>query len=144
LSLAGADANAGTAADTTHAHLSMRIGGTTAGSLYDQVSVTGTVDITNSRLEGSLVGGYVPQNPDVSLNGDRFFLIIKDGTDPVSGMFANTPAGSLIVDSTTFNFDHTITFGGQEFAVSYDANWTGNPNTSTFHGGNDVALYAIP
>lgn len=88
----------------------VQIGGTTACSGYDQTKVTGTVDVTGATLTPSLYGGFVPSV------GQSYEIISNDGTDPVTGTFANVTNGS-------------ITAGG----VTYGVNYSGGD-------GNDVVL----
>jgi len=38
----------------------------------------------------------------------------------------------------------SLTVGGTQFRLSYDANFTGDLLTSTEDGGNDIALVVIP
>ena len=124
-------------ASGTTAHLLMELGGVTAGSGYDQVSVLAgsTLNLTNVNLDGSLINGYTPavKGLPLVLNGSLYFLVI--GAAGHTGAFANQQAADA--NSNGFN---TITIGGAEFAISY----TGNAGSSTFTGGNDVALMAIP
>jgi acetyl esterase/lipase len=97
--------------------------GTTPGSGYDQVKVTGTVTLNGGFIGIAVDNGFVPAI------GDTFIVIDNDGTDPISGLF-NTPcfgcAGTPIPEGST------ITNGGYSFRISY-------------HGGdgNDVAVTAI-
>ena len=114
------------------ANLSMEINGTSApvaGSNYDQVHVTtGTV-----TLGGNLtltLSGSAPTN------GNLYFLINNDGAGAISSSFANVNSGSLS-NNTEF------TLGGQRWFISYAANYNSGIG-STFTGGNDVALYAVP
>jgi autotransporter-associated beta strand protein len=101
--------------------LNVDISGKTAGSLYDQVNVTGAVNLTGATLNLSL-GSYVPNN------GDMFFLVANDSSDALTGTFTNVPA-----DGSTFSL------GGQQWQVSYTANF----GAGAFTGGNDVALMAV-
>ncbi len=105
------------------AKLQLNLGGATAGGNsttgYDQLSVTGTVTLNGAQLEGSLLNGFQPGASDL------FFVILNDGTDAVSGTFAQ---GALLAA------------GGQQFEISYTADSAGG----SFAGGNDVALRAIP
>lgn len=91
---------------------SAEIGGTTACTQYDQLQVTGTVTVGGS-LSTSLINGFIPAA------GNVFTLITNDGTDPVSGTFANLPEGS------------TIAINGTSFKISYVGG-----------SGNDVVLTA--
>ena len=92
-----------------------------AGTDYDQLSVGtgplgGTVDITDASLNITTGTGMRA--------GDLFFIIVNDGTDAVTGTFANATAGV------------PFTVNGVQFEISYDA----NSETNSLHGGNDVAL----
>jgi autotransporter-associated beta strand protein len=106
--------------------LTAEINSTTVGSGYDQVNVSGTVDLAGA-LSVTLGGGYTPTN------GTLFFLVSNDSTDAITGRFSNA------------NFANNVEFtlGGQRWFISYAANYTGGGG-GTFTGGNDVALYAIP
>ena len=83
------------------------------------LAVTGSVALNGGDLVGSLINGFTP-----AIN-DLFFIIINDGSDAVSGMFAQ---GTLVI------------FGGAPFDVGYN----GNSQTNSFTGGNDVVLRFIP
>ncbi len=114
------------------AHLAMQLGATTAGvGASDRVNVTGSVDVTNSDLLLSTITGYAPATNDV------FYLVIKDGAaaNAVTGNFA-----FLNGVSTTLTEGSTFTFGGQGYQITYQANFEG----SSFTGGNDIALQAVP
>jgi fibronectin-binding autotransporter adhesin len=99
------------------AHLLLELGGTDAGT-YDQLNVTGTVTLVGD-LQISLLGGFTPTV------GDKFFILLNDGIDPVSGTFSNDDA---------FN---RITIGAAEFLVNYADNFSG-PGF-----GNDVSLTVV-
>ncbi len=91
------------------------IDGTTVGTQYDQLNVTGTVTLADATL--TLSGAYTTSTP-----GDLFTLILNDGAgDAVSGTFAG-----LGESASVFN-------GGQEFTISYVGG-----------DGNDVVLFAVP
>jgi fibronectin-binding autotransporter adhesin len=77
----------------------VELNGTTAGSGYDQLSVTGTVNLTGSRLSGTM--GFSPPA------GATFTIINNDGSDAIVGTFAGLPEGSPVV------------LGGQSFTISY-------------------------
>ncbi|HEX8913094.1 MAG TPA: autotransporter-associated beta strand repeat-containing protein, partial [Humisphaera sp.] len=90
----------------------MEINGTTAGTQYDQLNVTGTVTLGGGALQVAL--GYTP------LVGDTFRLINNDGTaDPVVGTFAGLPTSGSTFQS-----------GGATFAINY-AGGDGNDVTLT-------------
>jgi autotransporter-associated beta strand protein len=95
------------------------LNGTSAGSQYDQIQVTGTVSL-DGLLSLSL--GYIPAENDI------FFLILNNGIDAVTGTFTG------LADNSIFSQD------GSSFQISYQADST----TNSLTGGNDVALIAIP
>jgi autotransporter-associated beta strand protein len=98
------------------------ITGLTAGTQHDQINVTGTV-----TLSGALDLQF-SASPDYVLNS-MIFLILNDGVDAVSGTFSGLAQGAT-----------AASFGGFDWIISYEANSSG----SSFTGGNDVALRAIP
>ena len=113
------------------ANLSMEINGTSApvaGSNYDQANVNGSVSL-GGNLTLTLSGS-------APTNGNLYFLINNDGAGAISSSFANVNSGSLS-NNTEF------TLGGQRWFISYAANYNSGIG-STFTGGNDVALYAVP
>lgn len=105
------------------AQLEIQLGGTTAGLGFDEVTVTGSVALNGAQFIGSLINGFVPQPADL------FFIILNDGSDAVQG---------------TFQQGSSVTFNGTTFDIGYAGHFTGNIATSTFTGGNDVVLRAIP
>jgi autotransporter-associated beta strand protein len=90
---------------------------------YDQINVTGTVTLSGI-LDIQASGGTYALN-------NMIFLILNDDidADAVSGTFSGLAQGAT-----------AATFGGFDWIISYEANSTG----SSFLGGNDVALRAIP
>ncbi|UEM24124.1 Ig-like domain-containing protein [Skermanella mucosa] len=85
--------------------LSAELDGTTAGTGYDQIVVTGTVTITGATL--TLTAGFTPAQ------GDSFTLIDNDGSDLVTGTFSGLAEGGL------------VTVGTKSYRISY-AGGTGN------------------
>lgn len=94
--------------------LEMEVDGTTACTLYDQVSVIGTVTLNGATL--SLDLNYVPTL------GDSCILISNDGTDPVTGLFAQ---------------GYSIDVSGELFRINY-AGGDGNDVVLTKCGGGVV------
>ena len=72
----------------------VQIAGTTACSGYDQVKVTGTVNVSGT-LTVNIVSGFAPKA------GQKFIIIDNDGTDPVSGTFTGFPEGSMLIEQNT-------------------------------------------
>jgi hypothetical protein len=99
------------------AALTADLNGTTAGTGYDQVGVTGGVSLGGATLNLTL--GYTPAL------GDTFVVISNDGADAVSGVFGglNGVAG-VLAEGATFGL------GGQQLQISY-AGGDGNDITLT-------------
>lgn len=89
------------AASTFRAELN----GTTAGTSYDQLNVTGAVNLGGSTLNASL--GFT-----VAL-GDSFIIVNNDGTDAVTGTFSGLAEGAF------------LTVNGQSMRITYTGG-TGN------------------
>lgn len=101
---------------------SIQVNGTTAGTNYDQTSVTGTVNLASATLSMSL--GYAPSV------GDSYTIIANDSTDAVTGTFSGQAEGS------------TITASGIAFTVSY-VGGTGNDVTLTVGSITDTWTGAV-
>lgn len=76
----------------------IELNGTTLGTQYDQLNVTGTVAL-NGTLNVSL--GYTPTI------GQQYMIVSNDGADAVTGTFSGVAEGG------------TLTAGGWNFRVSY-------------------------
>ena len=94
------------------------------GTNYDQLKVAGGV--TLAGLLSVDPTGYT-QN-----NGDLFFALVNDGAAAISGVFSNAPEGS------------TVTFGSQQFAVTYLGNYDTVNSIFSFTGGNDFVMMTVP
>jgi len=66
-----------------------RLRGTTPGSDYSQLDVTGSVSLGDARFHLTTIG--YSSDPD-----DSFVIINNDGTDKIIGQFKDRPEGSLI------------------------------------------------
>jgi autotransporter-associated beta strand protein len=96
--------------------LAATVGGTTAGATssgYDQVAVTGTVDITGATLSVNVVGGFIP------VAGDVFTIVANDSNDAITGTFNGLAEGA------------TVTVSGTPFKLSYVGGTDGNDITLT-------------
>jgi autotransporter-associated beta strand protein len=101
---------------------SLEINGTTAGSLYDQLNVAGTVTLqSNTALAVNF--GYTPGY------GDTFTIINNDGADSVLGGGLFTVGGNPLVDNAFYDLGN-----GLSISVDY----------SSGTDGNDVTLSVIP
>jgi fibronectin-binding autotransporter adhesin len=105
----------------------VEIGGTAAGQ-YDQLKVTGTVNLGGARLVPSLVNAFVPDSTTVLANLQQFPIIDNDGdhTDPVIGVFRDVLDNSLPEGSP-------VTVGTTTLYISYRGG-----------DGNDVVLSTQP
>jgi RHS repeat-associated protein len=88
-----------------------QINGPLAGTGYDQLDVTGSVDLGAAALDAHLGAGFAPAT------GSQFVLVANDGADPVSGAFAGLAEGA------------TVVVGAVHFTISYRGG-----------DGNDVVL----
>lgn len=79
--------------------LSMELNGTAPGTGYDQLDVTGAVNLGGARL--SIASTFTPA-PRAS-----FTLVLNDGADPVVGTFAGLAEGA------------TVKVSGRDFTISY-------------------------
>jgi CSLREA domain-containing protein len=90
------------------------IGGTAAGSGYDQTVVTGTVALNGATLNLSQYAGFV------TTAGQTYTIIDNDGSDAVTGTFSGLAEGA------------TVTLAGETLKISYVGG-----------DGNDVVLTDI-
>lgn len=105
-----------------------RSGGT---PVSDRVNVTGTVAIdSGADLKLTLYTGL--DNPVVN---DIFFLISNDGADAITGAFTK-----LNGVTTTLTEGSIFSWNSQQWQITYQADF----GTTSFTGGNDLALQAIP
>jgi hypothetical protein len=99
----------------------------------DRINVAGTVNINGAVLTGQWTGGTSPVGAS-----SRYWLIVNDGTDAITGTFANTVATSPN-SAQAPGANAFITLGSQEFAIYYGADQATNALT----GGNDLLLVAL-
>jgi autotransporter-associated beta strand protein len=104
----------------------------TALGSYDQLNVTGGVDITGSNLS-LRIGGVLAVN-------DKFFIVVNDSVDPVLGVFSQ----GVTVNSGgyTFLIDYADNFGGVGAGNDISLTVTAIPEASTWIGAA-LALGAI-
>ncbi len=72
---------------SSFAAFNVEINGPTPGTQYDQVEVTGTIDLGGALL--TLV-------PTTTADGDEYVIVKNDGTDPVVGTFSGLPEGATV------------------------------------------------
>jgi hypothetical protein len=115
-----------------------KLGGTTPGANgHDQLNVTGTVNITNSRL------APIPWNNFRPVVGDSFLVINNDGTDPIVGTFASLPEGAVFSGPLGAAFRVSYRGGtGNDLTITrvprapYDFDGDGKSEVSTFRPTN--------
>ncbi len=100
------------------ATLAVDINGITAGTQYDQLDVTGTVNVNSATLAFTL--GFTPTA------GNSFVLINNDGADAITGTFSTVTVGGTPVTVISNRF----TTGGLTYEIS-DSGGTGNDLTLT-------------
>jgi hypothetical protein len=88
----------------------------------DQIDVTGTVNLTGSKLDLTLLGAFHGHK------GETFEIISNDGIDPVNGHFAGLVEGAYLVA------------GGKVFSISYHGG-DGNDVVLTEHG--NAVVHAV-
>jgi fibronectin-binding autotransporter adhesin len=114
----------GTVTTTGAANYNWELTGLTAGTDYDQLKVKGLIDLGTTSIF-NLSNSVGVANSGV----DRFWLIINDGIDPITGLFSNIAEGQL------------VTVGGDpNFYYTYQADAESNSIT----GGNDFAIIPEP
>ena len=132
----------GTLATTGTLNLLGDLAFSTGGTLFanfngaggvDRLSLTGAVDITGALLDGDWVNGG-----PTGVNS-RYWLLVNDGADLITGTFSNTSPTSPFT-SLFPSADAWTTIDGQDFAIFYGANFDSN----AFTGGNDLLLAAVP
>jgi hypothetical protein len=97
--------------------LNLKLNGTSAGTNHDRLTVNGTVDLGNSTLLGTV--NYS------ALTSDKLFILLNDGSDPITGTFNGLSNGSQ------------VQLGSYFANISY----FGDSTSLALTGGNDVVLY---
>ncbi|MDB6151717.1 MAG: hypothetical protein JWL90_170 [Chthoniobacteraceae bacterium] len=114
------------------AHLVIELGGKGAGQ-SDRINVAAESGIS---LAGDLSGSLINNYQETRLSGDLLFVIVNNGAGATLGSFSNT---------FTLGGQNAVNIGGATFYVSYDASFVAESDPgNAFHGGNDVALMAVP
>ena len=100
---------------STGSNYDVALGGSMPGTQYDQLKVSGDVNLGNGNLQVTLASGYRPAV------GTQFEIVNNTGPNAVTNTFAGLPEGS------TFSVNDT------EFSITYKGG-----------DGNDVVLTVVP
>jgi autotransporter-associated beta strand protein len=135
--------NTGTFSLTNSAHLSLHIGGTTAGGNnttgYDRINVLGSA---SASLSGGTLDLFdITTGVGVFAEGSILFLVVNNGAGGVS-----TLPGMITLNGALVSDPASIFIGGMQFYLVNNANFDGltGPSGGTMTGGNDLALIAVP
>ncbi len=107
----------------------VEIGGPNAGAAvdgYDQLDVSGTVELDGATLNLSLLNGYLPGV------GNAFYLLVNDGSDAITGTFT--------FEGDSLDEGEQVLLGSTTFLATYQADWL----SGSLGGGNDFALTSVP
>ncbi len=116
----------------------VEVGGTAGGVTFDQLNVTGTVNLAG-KLDVGLINGFVPQN------NTPFVIISNDGTDVVRGTFEGIFEGQhLIIDGQSFVITYKGGDGNDVMLASgvpiYDF---ASPRTSVIEGNSPITIHEV-
>ncbi|HEY0461743.1 MAG TPA: VCBS repeat-containing protein [Pyrinomonadaceae bacterium] len=123
---------------TANGAYACKIGGTTAGANgYDQLNVTGTVNLNNARLAPIPWNGFRPAI------GDSLTILKNDGTDAINGTFLNAPEGAVFGGALNTAFRITYQGGdGNDIVITrvnranFDFDGDGRSEVSSFRPSN--------
>jgi autotransporter-associated beta strand protein len=97
--------------------LLIKLNGNTVGTSYDQINVTGVVDLNGCVLLPTPLNNFIPAV------GDVYRIINNDGTDAVVGTFTNIPEGSIFTTPNNIKFRVTYRGGdGNDVTITRIAN----------------------
>jgi fibronectin-binding autotransporter adhesin len=95
------------ALSATGGTFAVNLNGLTPVSGYDQLNVTGTVNLTGLALSPSLLAGFAPVPASV------FTIINNDGADAVVGTFAGLPEGTkILLNNGTVDIPFIVSYVG--------------------------------
>lgn len=116
----------GSLTTTNSSQFKLELAGNAPAAGYDQISANGFDLGTGSGATIlTLTSSFTPALNDV------FYLGINTSASAITGTFFGIPEGGLIVDNA-----------GNNYTVTYQANWGGTQGSSTTTGGNDFAAIA--
>lgn len=98
--------NSGNVSFASGSTFDVEIGGTTVGTEYDQLNVTGTVSLGGSTLNLSVINSFTP------VSGQTFTIINNDSTEAVTGTFSGLAEGASIPNFLGSGKSAQITYKG--------------------------------
>ena len=94
--------NSGNASLNSGSTFNVNLNGTSPGSGYTELNVTGTVSLTGAALQAAM--GFR------GASNNQYMIIQNDGVDTVTGTFAGLPEGATVVANNGVHF--TISYKG--------------------------------
>ncbi len=88
--------------------LNVALNGTTAGTSYDQIVGTGTINLTGATLNLSVLNNFN------AIGGTTFDILVNNGGSAITGTFTGLAQGA------------TVTAAGEQFTISYTAGTSGH------------------
>ena len=134
----------GNAAFVTGSTFHARLDGATAGTGYDQLNVTGLVNLDASSTGGATLDLDMMTTPAI---GDTFVLINNDGVDTVHGTFHGLAQGATITDgNATFTISYTGGVGNDVVLTTTDVTytWSGNGGDNNWSTAANWVGDAVP
>ena len=126
--------NTGAFTATTGATLSITLGASNAGNAAPEAGTDYSQLVAPSvSLDSTIVLTLGNAATNFNQVNSIIYIVSNTGGAPVSGTF-----GFGLTEGSTF------TQGGTDWQITYLANWGGSYATSSFVGGNDIALMAVP
>ena len=132
----------GNYSQTAAGTLAIELNGTTVGTQYDQLNITGTVALAGAL---SITTGFTPAE------GDTFTILANDATDAVVGAFAGLPETAVVVAGGTFRITYLGATGNDivlkagpavaAVAIAVDpASGAGSDGNGVFEPGETVTI----
>ena len=117
---------------TDSGSLAFKLNGTTVGTEYDQLNVTGMVTLGSNMSHLEVIPqGFVPAH------GTQFTIIKNNGGSPISGTFAGLPEGAtFVINITTFQISY-VGGSGQDVVLTVISPWVPT-SLAVDSGGNGV------
>jgi len=127
--------NTGAVAFSSSSTFNIEVDGTTPGTGFDQLNVSGAVTLTGATL--NLSGTHTP------IAGEQFTIIANDSGDAITGTFTGLAEGATITNFLGSGLDVTISYvggtGNDVVLTVFDPAST----TLIFEGGGDIYIQDV-